>query len=125
MHLGTHVFFFFFFWGGGCWTFVVPNVLPWNSHYVVIKFLMSSQTCFPSFQCVPSHVLNNSSFYLISFPPRSKFHSCNLYQQLKGGDYNISILGLCKAWLILLWWANQRCPWQKKNKSNLGIPITN
>ncbi len=41
MHLGTHVF-FFSFWGG-CWTFVVPNVLPWNSHYVLIKFLMSSQ----------------------------------------------------------------------------------
>jgi len=42
-----------------------------------------------------------SSFYPISFCP--KCYSCNLIKQPKGPNYNISILGLSKAWFIYLY----------------------
>jgi hypothetical protein len=115
---GPMCFFFSFRWG--CWTFVVPNVLPWNSHYVLIKFLMSSQHGSQVSNVFVNMFLIILHFISYPFLPRYKFHSSNLYQQPEGGDDNISILGLSKAWLILLWWAYM--PMTKEKKSNFGDP---
>jgi hypothetical protein len=76
--------------GGGCHAFFAE------------LFLLS--------QCVPPTCALQQ---LTLFP---KFYSCN---QPKAGDYNTYIcLGTSKAWLIFVWWANQRLSSHKRRSFN-------
>jgi hypothetical protein len=62
-----------------------------------MKFSLCSQWVPMYFQ----HVLNSSSLYPLLFA--FCFYSCNIYNQPKGGDYNISNLGQPKVDFFFFW----------------------
>jgi hypothetical protein len=68
---------------------------------------MGSQWCLTSF-----HILN------------PWFYSCNLYEQPKEGDHNISILRLPKACLLYFVMSQSKMPMAKGIFFELGNPHT-
>jgi hypothetical protein len=97
IHPRAHNFIFLSGEGGGCWDYLL--------------FLMCSHeipTMFPSsFQHVsqvPNVFLNMFLItpHFISHILCPKLYSCNLYNQSKGGDCNLFILGLPKAWFFVM-----------------------
>jgi len=64
----------------------------------VFDLFPPSPLCFPSSQCVLQHVPNSTSLYFISFA--LSFTLVTYVTNPKGGDYNISIWVLFKAWII-------------------------
>jgi len=68
----------------------VGSLFPMCSHEIFNKFPICSNQVPNVFPIVPEFLLY----------PWPKFYSCNNLnkQPPKGGDYNISILGLSKAW---------------------------
>ncbi len=122
---------FLSFWEKGrrCWIFwilVVPDVFPSNSHCVPMKFSNSFQTCFKNSQCVPQHVSNITSLYLIHFALYSILET--YASRPKGGDRDISILGLCKEpfWSLHFQWSfpiTENDHWEHSEPKRLQLRI--
>jgi hypothetical protein len=104
---------FFFFWGRmGCW---------------ILFFSMCSHEVLNVFSWIPNGFSTHSSSFQLLL---TLFHflclklcSSNLYNQPKGGDYNISILGLFKASPIFVFVMDQsKMPITKQKEKNFGGP---
>jgi len=75
-------------------------------------------------QCVSQHVSNTSSI----FPSIRKLYSCNQCNSPKRRYYNISILGVSKAWLNFFFFDGpiiNDAHWKRKKNWTLAVPTTN
>jgi hypothetical protein len=104
------------------WNFVVPNVFQWSLHYVFIKFLMSFQNVHRVLNVFPNMfpiAFTRAIFFFL------EFYFSNLYYQLKGGDYNLLVLGVSKDCFLFFSWPNQICSSQETRIWTLTVPTIN
>jgi hypothetical protein len=101
--------------GGGCGILLF-------SLCSLMKFSLCSQWVPMYFQ----HVPNSSLLYPIFFA--LCFYSCNIYNQPKGGDYDISNLGQPKVDFFLIYWGDgsDKDAHHKRKEIELSeVPVTN